>query len=162
MSDCRETSPVAAAVPAACPTCHAKGKPVGRLTVKALLTEAALTRLGPGRHWFCAAPGCAVVYFDDAGQTYSTDHVRVAVWQKHPFGRNTVCYCFGENEDTIAAEVARTGGSEAVDRVRAHIAAERCACEVRNPAGVCCLGDVTLAVQRVIASAETEPTPARS
>ena len=35
----------------------------------------------------------------------------------------------------------------AVERVRAHISAGRCACEVRNPRGACCLGDVTNAVE---------------
>ena len=35
----------------------------------------------------------------------------------------------------------------AVDRVRAHIAAGRCACEIRNPKGTCCLGDVIAAVR---------------
>ena len=75
--------------------------------------------------------------------------MRVPIWQKEPPERRTVCYCFDETESAIARELRDTGMSHAVDRVRAHIAAQRCACEVRNPRGVCCLGDVIAAVDRV-------------
>jgi len=34
------------------------------------------------------------------------------------------------------------------------VKAERCACEVKNPAGACCLGDITRAVQAVMAQSE--------
>jgi hypothetical protein len=90
-----------------------------------------------------------VVYFDETGQTYSKSDIRVPVWQKEPFGDRTICYCFGENEADIRAELQVTGHSGAVERVRAHIEAGRCACEVRNPLGVCCLRDVADMVTRV-------------
>jgi hypothetical protein len=57
-----------------------------------------------------------------------------------------VCYCFGENEAAMARELAETGRCDAPLRVREHVAAGRCACEVRNPRGACCLGDVMKAV----------------
>ncbi len=53
-------------------------------------------------------------------------------------------------------QIERTGTSEAVARVRAHIKAQRCACEVRNPRGACCLGDVIDATKRVAAAAAVE------
>jgi hypothetical protein len=126
-----------------------KGKPVDLLTVKALLTEPALRRLNNVAHRFCPDPSCAVVYFDAGGATYAKDDLRVSIWQKEPFGDRTVCYCFGVSEESIRAEIQTTGRSESTERVRAHIAAGRCACEVRNPRGVCCLGDVAAAVKRV-------------
>jgi hypothetical protein len=51
-------------------------------------------------------------------------------------------------------EMERDGSTQAVGRVREHIAARRCACEVRNPRGACCLGDVTAAVKRTVAAME--------
>jgi hypothetical protein len=93
-----------------------------------------------------------VVYFDEAGRTYAKADIRVPVWQKEPFGARMVCYCLGENEEDIRAEIETTGDSEAVERVRRHVDAGRCACEVRNPRGVCCLGDVGAAVTRVAAT----------
>jgi hypothetical protein len=42
-----------------------------------------------------------------------------------------------------------TGRTMAIERVREHIAATRCACDIRNPRGACCLGDLIAAVKRV-------------
>ena len=94
-----------------------KGSPVDELTVKALLKEFALRRCVPGEHRFCANSVCDVVYFDAAGQTFTTADLRVPVWQKQPVGARTVCYCFGENETDIEAEIQRIGTSRAVEVV---------------------------------------------
>lgn len=138
-----------------CPVSCTTGKPVELQTVKALLTEHALRRVSTSEHRFCPHPECDVVYFDVAGNQYTKADVRVAVWQKEPCGERTVCYCFGENEACIRREIESRGASDAVGRVRRHIEANRCACEVRNPRGVCCLGDVTAAVKRVALSLQT-------
>src|SRR5688572_29645245 len=135
MSNCC-APPTAATSPAiVCPISGTRGKLVELLTVKALLTEKALRRVSTSNHRFCPEPTCEVVYFDETGHTYSRSEIRVPVWQKQPFGDGIICYCFGENEADIRTEMESTGNSEAVERVRAHIEAGRCACEVRNPRG---------------------------
>ncbi len=134
-----------------CPECRTKGVTVGQLTVKALLTESALQQFQPGAHRFCPDPSCDVVYFDAVGRVFMCAHLRVTVWQKESPGRRMICYCFGENEAAIRAEVEHTGRSKAEERVRAHIDAGQCACEVRNPKGACCLGDIAQAVKQVFA-----------
>ena len=125
------------------------------VTVKALLTETALRRLSCGEYRFCADAGCDVVYFGANGQPFTTADVRAPVWQKLAFGDRPICYCFGESEGSIREEREAGGASTAVDRVRAHIGAGRCACEVRNPRGACCLGDLIAAVRRVEESVGT-------
>jgi len=147
MADCCGTSPSASA--SRCPASGTQGKPVDIQTVKALLRESALGRLSLSSHQFCPAAECDVVYFDDGGAVYRRDDIRVPVWEKEPVGARMLCYCFGETEAAIRAELDRSGRSDAVTRIRGHIAAGRCACEVRNPRGVCCLGDVTAAVSRI-------------
>jgi ribosomal protein S28E/S33 len=108
--------------------------------------KSAASAIDSGPHFTVDTEGGALC---QVGATFSRCDVRVPAWQKEPVGRRTVCYCFGENEADIAEELDRTGGSLAVDRVRTHIAAGRCACAVRNPRGSCCLGDVTAAVERM-------------
>ena len=135
-----------------CPASVSPGVAVDILTVKALLTETAMRRLMPGEYRFCADAGCPAVYVAADGQPFTTADVRVPVWQKLPFGDRVICYCFGESEASIRSEFESAGDSKAVDRVRDHIARERCACEVRNPRGTCCLGDVIAAVTRVEAA----------
>lgn len=133
----------------ACSQCGSKGAPVDLLTVKALLTEIALRRLTPAALYFCQEPTCAVVYFTTDGRVYTSTDIRVPVWQKEPAGSRRICYCFDENEASMLREMVETGRCGAARRVRAHIAADRCACEVRNPRGTCCLGDLMKAVTRV-------------
>ena len=151
---CCETGTAAGA---SCPACGQGGKPVHDLTVKALLTATALRRLEGCGFMFCANSACDVVYFSGAAQ-YGTTDVRVPVWQKLAAGDRTICYCFGENERDIQREICTSGSSEVASRVRAHIAAKRCACEVRNPRGVCCLGDVVATVHRAEVVARTTVT----
>lgn len=139
----------------ACPECRTKGEPVDSLTVKALLTETALGRFERGEYRFCADADCSIVYFHGSAHAFRTADIRVPVWQKAPLGARTVCYCFGENEADIVSEIERAGESRAVSRVRAHIAAGRCVCEVRNPRGVCCLGELTAAVNRIAPRAKS-------
>jgi hypothetical protein len=124
------------------------------VTVKALLTESALREFLPGEYRFCPDPDCDIVYFSAVGQPFTTADVRVPVWQKLPFGGRPICYCFGETEASIRADVARGDGRRVIERVREHIAAERCACEMRNPRGACCLADVIATVKRIEALRE--------
>lgn len=154
---CRETSsePMASR----CPSSGSTGVAVDRLTVKALLTEIALRRLEADAYRFCPDPDCDVVYFDDHGRCFRRADVRVPVWHKEPFGARTICYCFAESESSIRTEIDAYKLSSVVERVRAHIDADRCACDVRNPRGACCLGDLIAAVTRVEAARQPASSP---
>lgn len=154
MSDCCCPAPAQSADRPTCRGCSNTGTLVDLHTVKALLTENAMRRLAAAVFFFCSDAACPTVYFAADGQHFDTNDLRVAVWQKQPAGSRTVCYCFGENEADMRREVKRDGSTKAVERVREHIAARRCACEVRNPRGACCLGDVTAAVKRTVAAME--------
>ena len=55
----------------------------------------------PGTYYFCPEPACTVVYFSEQGDCYSKDDLSTTVWQKEPAGSRLLCYCFGENEQTI-------------------------------------------------------------
>jgi hypothetical protein len=117
--------------------------------VKALLTEIALGRIQLTHYRFCGNPACDVVYFGDAGDRFGIDDIRVPVWHKQMPGSRLLCYCFGETEAAIRAELVQSSRTDVVDRIREHIAAQRCACDIRNPPGACCLGDVIAAVKRI-------------
>lgn len=148
MSDCcQSTSPSPEVAVVGCPGCGERGISVELTSVKAQLREQALARSACASHRFCRTATCDVVYYDEFGSTYRRADVRVPIWQKEPAGDRVICYCFGENERSIADEIARRGSSHAVARVRDHVQAGRCACETRNPRGACCLGDLTAIVQ---------------
>jgi hypothetical protein len=104
------------------------------VTLRALLVPAALERLDSGEWRFCATGECEVVYFGHE-QRFRPDDVTVPVFQKEPAGHRLVCYCLGLTEDD-----AEIGGAGV--RIRALVKSGRCACELRNPQGRCCLGNL--------------------
>jgi bacterioferritin-associated ferredoxin len=158
MEDCceREAEPR----PGSCPRCGRAGREIERITLKALLRPDALARLGPEEHRFCATPECPVVYFHNA-EVYRREDVVVPVFQKELEGGRTVCYCFGISEDQIRREVETSGFSAAADRIKVLVRSGRCACEVRNPQGICCLGNVAAVGRSVTATAPPTLTVTR-
>jgi copper chaperone CopZ len=76
----------------------------------------------------------AVVTYDAAKVT--PEKIAHAITEKLP------TYCFGHSPGTIRGEAERTGSSGASKRITAEVKAGHCACEVKNPSGTCCLGDV--------------------
>ena len=98
-------------------------------------------RLSALEHRFCSTPTCRVVYYGP-GNAFDRVAVVVPVFQKEPEGDRTVCYCFDVTEGHIRREIAETGCSTAAGRITALVKAERCACEVKNPQGSCCLGNL--------------------
>jgi hypothetical protein len=72
--------------------------------------------------------------------------VRRPVTQKDP-AHAPVCYCFGFTPAMVQEEIRSTGKSTIVERIATEMKAGFCACEIRNPQGSCCLGNVKAAVK---------------
>ena len=148
MSDCCTVErPRETAASTRCPECDVPGRKLDPLTPKALLTPRALARLTPGEHRFCPSPHCPVAYFG-SGDVFRREDLRVPVFQKEPEGERLVCYCFELSEADIRREIAESGQATASKRITAHVQAGRCACEVQNPQGSCCLGNVATVEKR--------------
>ena len=133
-----------------CSACGQKGKPVDILTLKALLAVP-LTELRAAEYAFCRTPDCPTVYYSlDGQQRFSEDALRERVHQKHPTADDVwVCYCFRHSPASIRAERVGTGHSSVGASVNSAIQAGKCACDIRNPQGSCCLGNVRAVVQRI-------------
>lgn len=133
-----------------CPTCGQKGKKVGMETVKAILAVTLHKIQLDSSYLFCRTEDCPTVYFaDDGAQTFSEAQLREQVHQKHPDDDDVfVCYCFRHTPGSIRAELLETGQSTVVETVTQGTKVHQCACEIRNPQGSCCLGNVRAAVKR--------------
>ena len=126
-----------------CGRCAGQGKPVSRKTILLMLKPELLETAMSGSYSFCAARDCAVVYFEDEGNhQFTVDDLRIRVGLKVKDDPIPLCYCFGFEESDIRDEIARTGITTIPERVSRLIREGLCACEARNPAGVCCLGEV--------------------
>lgn len=149
MPQCCSVKPTA--VPARvmpCPECGSRSKKVEALTVKSLVRRLPFS-MASAHYYFCEAPACDVVYFpsDPQAPTFHRGNLLVRVGVKEKHDPISVCYCFGVTRQDIAEEVQRTGISTIAERIKAEVKAGNCACEVKNPSGKCCLGDVTRAMQ---------------
>ena len=122
-----------------CPSCGNIGKPIDTQTIKALL-NITLKVLHPSPYRFCQTPACLTVYFsEDQLHTVTEDQLRVQVYQKHSGeGDVLVCYCFYHSPHSIQ-QVGRTRVIEQVTRLTK---TGVCACDIRNPQGSCCLGNL--------------------
>jgi hypothetical protein len=138
-----------------CSECGSRGKPVPGQTVKALLA-ASLRLVRDVRYLFCRTRNCSVVYFsDDGAQTFTLNDVRERVYQKEPDDDGVlVCYCFQHKvgDLRVASFHARNA---IVNDINAGISANQCACDLRNPQGTCCLGNVLELTKRFEESKES-------
>lgn len=119
-----------------------KGKPVQGQTVKALVSVS-LRVVQDDDYLFCKTQTCPVVYFSlNSEQTFTTAQVRERVYQKEPDSDDVlVCYCFQHHVGEIRT-VTPAARAAIVGDINTGINAGQCACDLRNPQGTCCLGNV--------------------
>ena len=134
-----------------CLECRAEGKPVGLKTLQHLVIEEKRGAIGDGNYYFCATPDCPVVYYNAEGSvTFHKEDLTIKVGLKETDPTIPVCYCFNITEEDIREEIRKTGRSTASQRIRSEIKARSCACEINNPSGRCCLGDVGKVEKRLL------------
>lgn len=135
---------------AVCPTCGNHGKPVAPETLRALLQPSLQSQVQDATYRFCASSTCPVVYFlPGTAQTFVREQLTVRVGVKETSAPRPLCYCFGHSEESLREECLRTGKSTAVAAIQAAIKAGTCRCEITNPQGNCCLGDVLKVLKAV-------------
>ncbi len=150
MSDCCSVNSNSGRAPAVmtCPANGARSKRVDALTVKSLVRKLPLG-MPNTQYYFCDAPDCELVYFalDTEAPRFRREDLVVRVGAKETTDPIPICYCFGFTRQDIWDEIGRTGKSTVAERIKAEVEAGHCACEVKNPSGKCCLGDVTRAAK---------------
>lgn len=130
-----------------CPLNGKVGRKVDLQTVKAML-RLPLNVLQSKEYRFCPDPACPTVYYSTDGQQMFTEaHLRERVFQKHPDELDVfVCYCF---QQTVGQVYAR--GKAVAEEIGSGVKAGQCACEIRNPQGSCCLGNVYALLRKAVA-----------
>lgn len=143
MSSCCKASSQSECQPVLCPSCGSQGQQVSIATVGAMARiEVEAPRLSDPSYGLCLNPACRVVYFGSKGSILEKSDVRVVVGFKEATSDAPVCYCFGHTWESILREISRTGRSTVGEQIAREVKAGRCACEVKNPSGACCLGEV--------------------
>ena len=145
MSDCcsiENTSTDEPSKDLLCPNCKDNGKSIDTITLKSLLVPSAMKRLDSShKYQFCRTADCPVIYFNES-VSFSKDDLTVEVFQKGNSDSTPTCYCFGYNRKDIADDVIQNGKSTIKEEVTQYVKDNKCACELRNPQGSCCLGNI--------------------
>ena len=134
-----------------CRECGNEGKAVKAITLKSLAKKPRLESIKIlDGFYFCETPGCEVVYFSNEQDAYlHKEDVTVRVGIKETDDPVPVCYCFGWTRKKIIDQLKRQGFSTAVQEISSKVKARECACDVNNPSGRCCLGDVSKLVKQI-------------
>lgn len=135
-----------------CPSCGRHGKRVSRLTVSVFVRDPWVylhpELLPPGDYSICENRSCSVVYFNSHSESViRKDDIRAKVWQKEDDPSVPACYCFNNSVNSIAKEFEQNDTTNVLARIKAEVRAGNCRCEVTNPQGSCCLGNVTKAIK---------------
>lgn len=131
-----------------CPHCQEKGKPMDIQTLKSLLIPDAMKRLDLSRPYqFCRTSDCPIVYFNGSA-SFSEDDLAVEVFQKGNSDSTPTCYCFGFDRKRIIDDVNQNGKSTIQEQVKQYVKDKKCACEIRNPQGSCCLGNILQVIKQ--------------
>jgi hypothetical protein len=133
----------------ACGKCLGQGRPVARKTVTLMLNPDLLEQAMTGTYNFCSTSDCPVVYFDDdrSNHCFTVDDLRIRVGLKAKEDPIALCYCFGFDESHMREEISQTGETTIPETISRFIHEGLCACDARNPSGMCCLGEVNKAAK---------------
>jgi hypothetical protein len=132
-----------------CPMCGSTGKTVSTLTVKSLVRGHSRVAVRDVTYRFCRTPDCDVVYyFGDI--VFLKPDLKVRVGIKEQDDSVPLCYCFGYTRADVRRDLEENGSPTIPDKVKTEIESGFCACEVKNPSGACCLGELNRSVRKLI------------
>ena len=146
---CCLVSDVTDAPPTAdCPESGTASRKIQGRTIEHLLKPDRVDEIADTQYYYCADSDCPVVYFTgDDERSFTTEDLNVKVFAKDPGGDVNVCYCYDWTRDRIKNELAETGHSTALREIAEKVRAKLCECDIKNPKGTCCVGDVIQVVR---------------
>jgi hypothetical protein len=132
-----------------CPGCASQGHAVAIETVRALVTIS-LRSLELDGYRFCPTLTCLIVYYGgENGPPITVDLLRELVYQKAADQDQVlICYCFQHSVGMLRRGDAVQRAAILAD-IMAGTRQGQCACDLRNPQGSCCLGNVCALMRQV-------------
>ncbi len=151
---CADSSGTEDSAAPVCSSCAAESIPcvgpkkVPPITVESLVKPEFHGDLPSGEFYFCPQRECDTVYFGRESGEIRKDQLTVGVWQKEDPGDTPVCYCFDYSARDIMEDARRNSPAEIPFIIRDKVRADLCECDVKNPEGTCCLGNVAYWVKQ--------------
>ena len=132
-----------------CIACGKIGNPVKKKTLEHLLKEDRISLVRDTQYYFCQTQYCDVVYFSRNSDTFYKADLKVRVGLKETEYPIAVCYCFGYTKKMIVEDFFKNGRSTIQGEITKKVKQGICRCEVTNPQGACCLGNVAQVLKMI-------------
>ncbi len=127
-----------------CQTCGEKGKKVELATMRSLTRRDHPLYAELKSGFICTNPDDSTVYyFGENDIIISHNDLVTSYHLKNPDDNQNLCYCFQHSRKAIKEDVSKNGHSTIELSIREKVKQGVCTCEVSNPKGKCCLGDVS-------------------
>lgn len=140
---CLVTEETDAPLKADCPDSGTNSRKIQRRTIEHMLKPELVVNISDSQYYYCANPDCPVVYFSQDGSSrFTTEEIQIAVFAKDSGRDVKVCYCYDWTRGRIEDEIRETGNSTVSREVAEKVRASLCECDIKNPKGTCCLGDL--------------------
>ena len=140
-----------------CPESGTSSRKIQHRTIEHLVKPELVEKILAAQYYYCSVSDCPVVYFSQDGDSrFTTEDIQVAVFAKDPGKEVNVCYCYDWSRGRIEDEIRKTGDSTASKEVAEKVRASLCECDIKNPKGTCCLGDLNNYVEGIKESVAAE------
>ncbi len=126
-----------------CPDSGSESGQVWIEAVRNMLTHTEISLPDDQIFYYCSDAECPTVYFTETDEfKFTTSDLKAKVYDKDPGKDVNICYCFSINRKQILDEIDTNGDSGKAQFIADRINTEGCKCEILNPSGRCCLGEV--------------------
>lgn len=139
-----------------CPRCRQAGQKVENVTVKSLVEEQLIPKVGDEDYFLCTTLRCDVVYYHNGtGKTFCKNNLKIRVGFKETEDPIPVCYCANVTEKQIRDEIVIKKRAKNMQDIKQYTGAMTGGrCKYTSPSGKCCGATVNAAIQKALTELE--------
>ena len=135
-----------------CPLCGHIGEIVKNITIRHMIIDDFMKKIGEEDYYLCKNENCDVVYYNlKSGIKFSKKQVKVPIWFKKDANPKYACYCSKVTEEEVINAVVKDGATNMSQVLKITGAMSESQCEKKNPLGKCCHKIVQEAIDKGLA-----------
>lgn len=139
MVSCGSNSKLSTDNISACPKCGGQGILVKNITVRHLVVDGLIEKVGDFDYFLCITEDCEIAYYNnDSGTHFNKDAVKVPIWLKRDANPKYACYCSKVTEEQVISAVVNDNATNIKEVIEITGAMANPSCEKKNPLGKCC------------------------
>lgn len=120
-----------------CPVCEKQGHLVKNITVKHMIIDDLIEKVGDDDYLLCMSEDCDITYYN-TNSNFNKQQVRVPIWFKKDANPKYACYCSKVTEEQVINAVVKDGANNMQEVIKVTGAMSNSQCQKKNPLGKCC------------------------